>query len=211
MNATELLSKSLNRNDNEPNIQLAIDIINTNNKEWVQELIDALSDKKFQNDCIKVLYEIGLHGGRKLISPYWQTFVKLLTQKNNRLIWGAMTALDTIALLQSDNIVAQIDIVKNAVDNGSVITIDGGVSMFAKLASIDKHSELVLPMLIEQLERCPPKQFPQYIEKSVIAFNKKTVELFKQTIKIRYDDLEKDSQRKRVDKVIKSLSNLSST
>ncbi|MCG8699302.1 MAG: hypothetical protein MI922_14700, partial [Bacteroidales bacterium] len=165
-------------------------------------------DKKFQNDSIKVLYEIGLRGGSELISLYWHTFVKLLLQKNNRLIWGAMTALDTIALLQSGNLVAHLDIIKSAVDNGSVITIDGGVSVFAKLASIDKHCELVLPLLIEQLEKCPPKQFPQYIEKSVVAFNEKTMELFKQTIKLRYEDLAKDSQRKRVDKVIKMLGNL---
>src|SRR5690348_16122986 len=91
------LASSLNRRDEEPNIELAKQIVSKNDTKAVEEVIENLSCKKrnIQNDCIKVIYEIG---ERKpgLISKYINVFLELLKSKNNRLQWGAMTALNTI-------------------------------------------------------------------------------------------------------------------
>lgn len=58
-------------------------------------------DKKIQNDCIKVAYEIG-ELAPELVSGYASTFIQLLNSLNNRLVWGAMSALATIAYYSSD-------------------------------------------------------------------------------------------------------------
>ena len=89
------LSTSLNRRDELPNIKLAKEIADKNDKNAAKELIETLQNKSLQNDCIKVIYEIG---ERKpaLIAGYAKEMIALLKHKNNRLQWGAMTALHTI-------------------------------------------------------------------------------------------------------------------
>ena len=207
MIAIDLLATSLNRRDDIPNQELAKEIIASNRKNWVKELVKNLShkDKNIQSDCIKVLYEIGERGASKLIAPYWKEFLQLLESKNNRLVWGAMTALHTIALEKPGELFQNIAKIETAIQKGSVITIDGGVLILAKLCSVNEYQKQLVPKLIDQLSKCPVKQFPMYIEKSEIAMNASTKEDFKGIIEIRYKDLEKESQKKRVGKIIKKL------
>ena len=93
----EKLAYSLGRNDEEPNIDLAKKLVKSKNKKGIKEIVNVLSNSKEQiaNDCIKVLYEIG-ELEPKLISEYAGDFIQLLQSKNNRLVWGAMTALSKI-------------------------------------------------------------------------------------------------------------------
>ena len=97
MSVINKLASSLNRRDEVPNKELAKQISNKNDTNAVKELIDNLSSKNrdIQNDCIKVLYEIG-ELKPVMIAGYAKEFVALLDNKNNRLQWGAMTALHTI-------------------------------------------------------------------------------------------------------------------
>ncbi len=99
MNAIDLLATSLNRQDDQPNQDLAVEIIQNKRTDWIKELTELLhhKDKNIQSDSIKVLYEIGERGAAKLITPYCKEFGEILKTKNNRLIWGAMTAIDAIA------------------------------------------------------------------------------------------------------------------
>ena len=93
------LASSLNRRDEVPNQELAKQIADKDDREAVKELVVNLSNnsKDIQNDCIKVLYEIG---ERKpaLIAAYAKEFIDLLDHKNNRLQWGAMTAINSSRL-----------------------------------------------------------------------------------------------------------------
>jgi hypothetical protein len=52
----------LEENDEEPNIALAIQLCKTKDSEGIKEIIDGLKNKNQQvaNDCIKVLYGIGV-------------------------------------------------------------------------------------------------------------------------------------------------------
>ncbi len=61
MTVIDKLASSLGHKDEVPNQKLAEQIVQKNNKDAVQELIDNLDNKNkdIQNDCIKVLYEIG--------------------------------------------------------------------------------------------------------------------------------------------------------
>lgn len=207
MKAIDLLATSLNRGDDKPNQELADGIIQSNRTDWVQELVENLSnrDKNIQSDCIKVLYEIGERGAASMIAPYYKTFGDLLESKNNRLIWGAMYALDSIASVNPSGINSILPAICKAIDKGSVITIDGGISILAKLAAVKDYTETAFPLLLEQLKRCPAKQLPMYAEKSVKAIHASNKSKFVDLLRERYSEMDKDSQKKRLDKVMKSI------
>jgi hypothetical protein len=207
MNVIDLLATSLNRSDDKPNQELADEIIKSKRTDWVKELIENLNskDKNIQSDCIKVLYEIGERGAASMIAPYFETFGNLLESKNNRLIWGAMYALDSIASVNPTEIFSILPAICKAIDKGSVITIDGGVSILAKLAAVNDYTETTFPLLLEQLKRCPAKQLPMYAEKSLKAINASNKSLFIDLLRERYSEMEKDTQKKRLEKVLRSL------
>lgn len=128
MSVVDLLASQLSRNDEEPNIELAHKLVHEENYTGIEKIIESLTckDKKIQYDCIKVAYEIG-QVKPELISKYVLTFIELLRSPNNRLVWGGMMALATIAEVTSVTIMAHLNILKSAMKEGSVITIDKGV------------------------------------------------------------------------------------
>ena len=203
------MASSQNRRDDNPNQALAIKIIKSKNTDWIKELIENLdnSDKKVQSDCVKVLYEVGERGSAELIAPYYNKFGKLLISRNNRLVWGAMTALDTITGISPEGIFGLLPQIIEAIDEGSVITVDHGVSILARLASIGKYEKRVFPLLLTQLNRCPAKQLPMYAEKSIIAINASNKNQFLKLLKERFSELENSSQKKRIEKVLKKIDN----
>jgi hypothetical protein len=209
MSVMKLLASSQNRRDDNPNQALAVKIIKSKRTDWVKELVDNLdnSDKNIQSDCIKVLYEIGERGAAEMIAPYYIEFGKLLKSRNNRLVWGAMTALDTIMAINPDGIFMVLPQIIETLDEGSVITIDHGVSILARLASIDKYTTKTFPLLLKQLSRCPAKQLPMYAEKSIVALNVSNKKQFLRLLEERFSELENSSQKKRIEKVIAKINN----
>src|ERR1041385_1990762 len=101
----ERLASSLGKRDEKPNQELAASLVKSKDKKAIKELVEHLSDKdkNIQSDCIKVLYEIG-EQKPELIADYDKEFLALLDSKNNRLVWGAMTAIDCIAAISPDSI-----------------------------------------------------------------------------------------------------------
>jgi hypothetical protein len=77
------------RADEVLNQELAKELAETENKKEIKEIAVNRwnKDKKIKSDCIKVLYEIG-YIKPELISYYVSDFIKLLKNKNNRLVWG---------------------------------------------------------------------------------------------------------------------------
>jgi hypothetical protein len=207
MKAIDLLATSLNRRDEQPNQDLAIKIIQSKRHDWIKELVDHLhnEDKDIQSDSIKVLYEIGERGSADMIAPYCKSFGEVLKSKNNRLIWGAMTALDMIASVSPKEVFDLLPSIMSAIDKGSVITVDHGVAILARLSGIPECSATTFPLLIEQLKKCPPKQLPMYAEKSVIAVNSENKERLIGLLQSRMNELEKDTQKRRVNKVISRM------
>ncbi len=164
MSVVDLLASQLSRNDEEPNIELAHKLIHEENDAGIEEIIENLTckDKKIQYDCMKVAYEIG-QVKPELISKYVLTFIELLKSSNNRLVWGGMMALATIAEVASETIMAHLAILKSAMKVGSVITIDKGVLTLAKLAAVSKeNNDVIFPILLHHLENCRPKEIPQH-------------------------------------------------
>ncbi len=205
--AIQLIATSLGRRDDKPNQDLAVEIIRSKRIDWVKELVDNLynKDKNIQSDCIKVLYEIGELGAADLIVPYCETFGNMLTSKNNRLVWGVMTALDIITTIQPETIFKLLPRIILAMDDGSVITKDHGVGILTKLSAFSAYAETTFPLLLAQLKICPPKQLPMYAEKSIIAVHPSNKKQFIELIQARLSEMEKDSQKQRLYKLIRKM------
>ena len=209
MTVLKLLSSTQGLKGNEANIALARQISLTDNKNAVKELVDNLDneDKNIQSDCIKTLYELG-YLKPELIADYHAEFIKLLTNKNNRLVWGGMISLATIVDLRHKEIFTSLNEIMETVNNGSVITIDNGVEILSKLNKYDKYFNTTDPLLIDQLWECPIKQLPMYIEKSLASINKLNKEIYQTIIEKRKTECDKDSQTKRLEKSLKQINKL---
>jgi hypothetical protein len=192
------------RRDEALNVALAKELAAKKDKNGIREIADELWNKNtnIANDCIKVLYEVGAIDP-VLIADYASEFLKLLQSKNNRMAWGAMTALAVIAELKADVIYKQLSAVQEAMTNGSVITMDNGVKVLALVAASSKaHSAKVFPFLLTHLATCRPKDVPQHSEKTLVAVTARNQEAFVDVLKKRLPKLSV-SQTTRVKKVIK--------
>ena len=192
-----------NRRDEVPNQELARDLAEQKNREGIREIAENLwnKDKNIQADCIKVLYEIG-YIDSTLIADYAEDFLKLLRNRNNRLIWGGMIALSTIAKLRADFIHTHLGEILKAMRAGSVITVDSAIRTLALAATKDTYRLDIFPHLLEHLRTCRPKDVPQHSEKSLPAIDAGNKGDFIAVLEKRLDDLS-NSQVKRVKKVIK--------
>lgn len=202
----EKVAFNLGRNDEEPNINLAIELTELKDLEGIKEIVNGLKNKKQQiaNDCIKVLYEIG-ERNPELIADYVADFIELLKSRNNRLVWGGMTAISEIAFLKPKEIFKNIKIIINAYENGSVITRDNSISVFAKLAKTEKEYEKpMFKKILEHLETCRPKEVGQHAERAFICVNEENSKEFVSVLLKRRNSLS-DSQKNRIDKLIKNV------
>ena len=191
------------RRDEIPNQELAAKLARSRDGTGIAEIAANLrnKDKNIAADCIKVLYEIG-YIDPSLIAPHADAFLALLTSKQNRMVWGAMLALATIGRLAAGRIFEQVDLVVRTVENGSVITQDGGIAALAGVASVnDGYRKRIVPFLLQHLRECRPKDIPQHCEKTVIAIDKRFAGTFRSLLLSRIDELT-PPQRKRVEKVI---------
>jgi hypothetical protein len=206
MSVLNKLATALNRRDEVPNQELAKHIVGAKDTRAVKELIENLShkDKNIQSDCIKVLYEIG-ERAPALIAPYYREFGKLLDSKNNRLVWGAMTALDSIAAQEPKGVYGFLPKILDVADSGSVITRDHAVGILVKLGTLKQYADECIPLLVEQLLTCPNNQFPMYAEMSLALVTDKNKSVLQKVMTRQLDGLEKESQKKRVAKVLKRL------
>ncbi|HHJ52552.1 MAG TPA: hypothetical protein ENJ89_05115 [Caldithrix abyssi] len=206
MSVIDRLASMQGRSDDVPNQELAKELAEKKDSPAIEEIVRNLNNKnkRIQSDCIKVLYEIG-YIEPQLIQPYADTFLSLLESKNNRLVWGGMIALSTIAPLQPDRIFERIDLVIKTIENGSVITVDRGIKTLALVASAnDKYNKKIFPFLIDHLRTCRPKDLPQHAESIAVAVTDQNKADFISVLEER-KALLKPSQRKRVEKVIRSL------
>ncbi len=209
MSVIDQLASSQGRRDEIPNQELAQALAQAEDTEAIQELMDSLFTAKqaIQNDCIKVLYEIG-ESNPHLIAPYVNEFVRLLSSKNNRLVWGGMTALGLIADEKSADIWEHIDTILQATTDGSVITQDWGIRVLATLSSKDTTYEArIFPFLLDFLASCRPKDLPRHAESCLIAVTADNQAHMLKLLEKRLPSL-KASQAKRVDKVIRQIQSL---
>ena len=191
------------RRDEVPNQQLAEDLSRTKNRSGIREIAENLQNENanIRADCLKVLYEIG-YREPGLIVDYVDDLVKLLTSKNNRLVWGAMIGLSTVAPLAAEAIGRHVDLIIDTMKKGSVITIDNGVSILAAVASQEQGlRKRIMSFLFTHLKTCRSKDVPQHSERMMAAINRENKEEFARIVSSRLGELSQ-SQLRRATKVI---------
>ena len=206
MSVIDYLASSLGRRNQEPNKKLAHELCESRDEKAIAELVDNLDDgdKLIQSDCIAVLENIG-YIDHKLISQYVDKFLQLLSSRNNRMIWGSMIVLSSIALDTADMIFTRLDIIMKTIEKGSVITVDNGIAVLSKVSSVkESYEKEIVPYLLKHLKTCRLKEVGQYSEKCMIAINSKNKEQFKEVLLKRLENLS-SSRKARVMKVIRSI------
>jgi hypothetical protein len=204
MPALQRIAYYQNRRDEAPNQELAKELAVKKDRKGIREMADNLwnENPQVQSDCLKVLYEIG-YLQPELVAPYTEDFLRLLHSRNNRLVWGAMIALSTVADLKAGAIYRHVEEIKQAMDQGSVITRDNGVKVLALVAAQKTaYSKAIFPYLLHHLETCRPKDVPQHAETAAVAVNARNKQQFVAVLEQRLGDLS-GSQATRVKKVIR--------
>lgn len=205
MSVIEKLATSLGRRDEVPNQELASELAAKNDTAGIKELADNLWNRNnnIASDCIKTLYEIG-YLNPELIADHVSDFLKLIRSKHNRLVWGGMLALSTIAALRSKEIFDIVELVKKITKEGSVITTDNGIKTLAIVAKANpEYNQVIYPFLIEHLQTCRSKEVPQHAESALVAVNGHNKQLFLNTLNERLEALTA-SQVARIRKVIRA-------
>ena len=205
MSVLNKIAFMLDRRDEVPNQELARQLAESKDREGVQEIAANLwnKDQNIQSDCLKVLYETGFLDP-DLIAEYYTDFLKLLRSRSNRMVWGSMIALTTIADIRPVEIDAQRTLILKTMENGSVITMDNGIKILAILAAqLPEQNAEIFACLLKHLETCRPKEVPQHAEKTLVAVNAANKAGFIQVLEQRMPDLV-GGQVTRVKKVIKA-------
>jgi hypothetical protein len=204
MSILSQLACAQNTNSEVPNQELARKLAEAQEAEGIRELAENLwnRDSAIANDCIKALYEIG-YLNPALIAPYALDFLKLLRSTNNRLVWGGMIALATVAALRADDLFPHAADIQKTMDKGSVITVDAGVLALAGIAAAKpEYNRSIFPYLLNHLRTCRPKEVPQHAEKTLPAVNAANQAEFIAVIAARLDNAT-PSQLARLKRVIK--------
>jgi hypothetical protein len=206
MSVLSKISYFQNRRNEVPNKELAKTLAETENKAGIAELVANLKhkNKSVQSDCLGVLYHVG-YVKPHLIVDYFEDFLALLNSKNNRLVWGGMIALSTIADLKSKEICANLNTVKHAIGNGTLITVVWGVKTMAKVASSSKSCKSdIVPILLSQLKNCIPRDVAMHFENSLAAIDDENKALFLRII----DDRKKEMTASQLARLKKAMKNL---
>ena len=200
------LSAAGKNRDEQANLALAKGIAARRNEAEVVELFNLLEQKSkdLQHDVIKVIYEIAVISPT-LIAPFSGKLVQLLTHTSNRVQWGAMTALAAITAEVPATIFSFLPAIIEAAEKGSVITNDQCVYHLAKLAAEKRFEDACLAELNKRLQKAPVNQLPMYAEIFAPVINVKHRSAFVKTLSLRLNEIEKESKRLRVEKIIRKL------
>lgn len=206
MTYIEKIAFYLGKRDEVPNQELAAQLAREENHEGIAEIADFLDgkNKSIQSDCIKVLYEIG-YIAPQLITKYVDTFIHLLDSKNNRMVWGAMIALSTIAELVPDDVWPYREKILQLIETGSVITNVSGVNTIINIAKSGDfyYSELINELMRLQKE-CRNTDFAKRAEVMWEAIHPEQKPIYKNLLEERLSQLSSAAQ-KRVRRIIKKM------
>lgn len=193
------------RRDEVPNQELARRLAEGEDRAGIAEIAAHLEDDNaaVASDCIKVLYEIG-YLRPELIRGYAAKFLELLGSKNNRMVWGAMIALSTIAPLEPETIWQRLDLILGTMEKGTVITQDAGVKALAHLCRArEEYARRIAPLLLERLEGCRAADLARWAEVIAPAMREKgRWEAFAAVLEKREGEL-KESARAKVRRMVK--------
>lgn len=198
------LASALDRRDETPNIELAEQICAQGDVSSVEQLCALLKSgtRAVQNDAIKVLYEIGARAPN-LIAPHLPVFLEQMVSKNNRMVWGALTALAAISTVKPQPIFENFEKILDAADNGSVIAKDQAMQILINLKSNGQTQNQVTPTILARLQTAAINQLPMYAERIASVLTADDIKSFHEVLHQRLTEDMPSSKRKRIEKVLK--------
>lgn len=206
MSVISRLASSQGIRDEIPNQVLAKEIALAKDTAAIKELAENLfnKDANIASDCVKTLYETG-YLDPALIAPYHAEFLRLLSSKHNRLVWGAMIALAVIAPFAPAALFEARERIQATMQQGSVITVDNGVKVLAQVAAAKpEYAAELLPFLIEHLRTCRSKEIPQHAESTLVCITGANKGPFAAVLRERLPELI-SSQATRVKRILKRI------
>jgi hypothetical protein len=206
MSALNKIAYYQNRRDEVPNQELAKELAKTENKTGIREIAQNLQNKNknIQSDCLKVLYEIG-YLKPDLIIDYVDDFLELLKSKNNRMVWGAMIGLATVADKKPREIWAKLSTITETINHGSLITVVWGVKTLAKVASDNSiYKQKIFPLLTAQLQTCLPRDVSMHAQSILPAVDADNKKIFLAVLEARKKEMT-PAQLARLKKITKTL------
>lgn len=200
------LANAMDRQDEEPNVLLADELAQTKDGRGIAQIaeIAAAGRKPAQNDAIKVLYEVGARDA-VLLRPHVQLFLKQIHSRNNRMVWGSLTALAQIARIDADPIAENLDSILSAADGGSVIAKDQAVQILIALLRRPDLAAVATAHLFARLQAAAVNQLPMYAERIHAALDRPDQPQFRRILLQRLADDMPPSKRRRIEAVIKKL------
>ena len=196
-----------NRRDEVPNQELAGDLARRRDKSGIAEIAANLTNKNqnIRSDCLKVLYEVGYHTP-ELIAAYAEELLALLDDRNNRMVWGAMIALGTIADLNPKPVWREIDRVFKAIDSGSLITLVWGIRTVANAAAQSpSRVKSAMPKFLQYLKTCNARDVPTHLESMLPVLNSANWRGVEEVVESRKNEMT-TSHLARLKKVMKQMS-----
>ena len=193
-----------------PNQELARRLAQENNEEGIKEIASYLYDKNksVASDCLKVLYETG-YIKPELIAPYADEFIKLLSSRQNRMVWGAMIAIACCANVVPGKVLEHKDLIMEKIETGTVITNVWGVKTLINIAKADESGYKELKGSLFELQKtCRPIDFAKRAEDMMGAVRAKDIPEYIEILEIGKAALSA-AGAKRTDGVIKKLRLLS--
>ncbi|MCK8058578.1 MULTISPECIES: hypothetical protein [unclassified Fusibacter] len=188
-----------------PNQELAKGLAIANDVAGMDEIASYLFDKNksIASDCLKVLYEAG-YINPQLSSNYIDQYLKLLTSKNNRMVWGAMIAIWNVAKIEHEKVYAHIDKILHLTETGTLITHVTGIKILLALCEVKtSYYDKLYPVLIKYLEACRPIDFGKRVEDYMVILNEDNKDAIVKIVSDRLEHLNK-SQLARVKRALKS-------
>ncbi len=196
-----------NIRNEEPNKELAEELASSSDTIGIDEIASFLNDKNSSvaSDCLAVLYHVG-YVRPDLIEKFTETFLNMLDSKKNRMVWGSMIALSTIAPLKKDFLFGFYDKILKVTKEGSLITEVWGIKTIVKIISgNDEYKKVGMADIFRFVEDCRPIDFCKRVETVLEVVNTpKELEDFKTLIEEKKQELS-ESQLKKLNTILKKV------
>ena len=205
MGVLEKLVRAQGRRDETLNVALAADIAARGDRKAIAELVGAIAggSAAVQGDAIKAIYETG-ERNPKLVAPHVDRLLALLPSRNNRLVWGVLSALDTVAVIEAAALHRHLPQILRAAEASSVIAKDKTVSILCKLTAAG-YAKTTLPILLDLLKTAAVNQLPTYAEAVAGEVTPPYVPNLRAALEARLRGVTQASKRKRLEKVLRKL------
>lgn len=200
------LAHARGRRDEEPNVQLAEELAASGDVEGIARIaeIAITGSRPAQNDAIKVLYEVGARNA-DLLRPHLRGFLQLMQSRNNRMVWGALTALAHLARVDADPIADNLDAILEAADAGSVIARDQAVQILIALKAKPSLASGATAHMLARLRSAAVNQLPMHAEQIHAVLEAQDYPKFREVLTMRLADAMPQSKRRRIETIIRKL------